>query len=183
MQVSAQDYKTNDVTFETACRQNTDSLHVIQIHPTLQCNLKCKHCYSSSGPKMRGSVDLNDLDLFMEYAKRYGFNVMSVSGGEPFIYPDLESMLVMSHDHGYRNMAASNAMLFNTDRAKRCLKYLDLLAISIDGDENVHDEIRNFPGAFNKMLEGVEIARQSGVLFGFIHTITSKSWENLLWLG
>ncbi len=89
----------------------------------------------------------------------------------------------MSHEHGYRNMAATNAMLFNTDRAKRCLKNLDLVAISIDGDENFHDEVRSFPGAFNKMLEGVEIARQSGVLFGFIHTITSESWEKLFWLG
>ncbi len=33
------------------------------------------------------------------------------------------------------------------------------------------------------MLLGVEFARQSGVLFGFIHTVTTQTWEKLLWLA
>ena len=177
------DVKTEDVNFDTACRQCTSSLHVVQIHPTLQCNLRCRHCYSSSGPELRGTIDIENLDQFLGYASTYDFNVISVSGGEPFIYQELETLLQVSHKHAYRNMSASNGMLFKSERAKRCLANLDLIAISIDGDEKLHDEIRNFPGAYRKMLEGVEIARQSGVLFGFIHTLTSQSWEKLLWLA
>lgn len=176
-------FEPAEVCIETTCKPCTTRLHVVQIHPTLQCNLRCKHCYSSSGPQLRGALHPDDLALFLQYAGIYGFNVMSVSGGEPFIYPHLEQLLVTSHALGYKNMAASNGMLFKTDRAQRCLDNLDLIAISIDGDEPMHDEIRNFPGAFRKMLEGVDQVRQKGIPFGFIHTLTDKSWEKLIWLA
>lgn len=172
-----------DLIFETACRQRTDSLHVVQIHPTLHCNLKCRHCYSSSGPELRRYLNVIQVGDFLEYAKSYGFNVMSVSGGEPFIYPDLEQLLQISRLYGYRNMSASNAMLLKSERAKRCLGNLDLVAVSIDGDEEFHDEIRNQTGAFRKMTEGIKVLKQRDNLFGFIHTITAASWEKLLWLA
>src|SRR4051794_24869360 len=74
-------------------------------------------------------------------------------------------------------------MLLKSEKAKRILKNLDLVAISIDGEEAVHDEIRNLPGAFRKMVEGVEILKDLGTSFGFIHTITEQSWQKLFWLS
>lgn len=32
---------------------------ILQIHPTLRCNLRCEHCYSSSGPWEHQELDLN----------------------------------------------------------------------------------------------------------------------------
>ena len=89
----------------------------------------------------------------------------------------------MSHSLGNKNIAASNGMLFKSDKAKRVLKNLDLIAISIDGNQSFHDEIRNLEGAFNKMTEGVNIIKEMGINFGFIHTITEQSWQNLFWLS
>lgn len=171
---------SNELMPDTTCSEGTAKLHVVQIHPTLQCNLRCRHCYSDSGPELRGNIDLENLDHFLAYAAGYGFNVVSVSGGEPFIYKDLEALLQISHSHGYKNMSATNGMLFKSERAKRCLANLDLIAFSIDGDEPLHDDIRNLPGAYKKMLEGVEIAKEVKIPFGFIHTITEHSWDKLI---
>jgi MoaA/NifB/PqqE/SkfB family radical SAM enzyme len=168
---------------EATLEQPDRDFHVIQIHPSLRCNLTCKHCYSSSGPQFRSGLDIADVDAFLQYAQHYGFNVMSVSGGEPFLYPLLNELLSVSREAGYKNLAASNGMLLKSARAQSCLAQLDLIAISIDGKEPFHDTIRDQPGAYKKMLDGVVILRQHGRLFGFIHTITSKSWEILLWLA
>ena len=158
-------------------------LNIIQIHPTLTCNLKCRHCYSSSGPAMKGQIGHRAIVDFLDYARGYGFNVISVSGGEPFLYRELEELLRASRLLGYKNLTASNGMLLKTERGRKILEYIDLIAISIDGDRVFHDEVRNQPGAYDKMLAGVAVLREMKIPFGFIHTITENSWENLIALA
>ena len=178
-----QDLTTEHAVGKTTRKYPNDNLRVVQIHPSLKCNLTCKHCYSDSGPSMNGHIDLDDISHFLQYASNYGFDVLSVSGGEPFLYPDLEELLSIGHSLEYKNIAASNGMLFKSDRSKRALKNLDLVAISIDGEEAFHDEIRNLKGAFNKMVEGIEVVKELGINFGFIHTVTEQSWQKLFWLS
>ena len=169
--------------FDVTREPVSDHLRVIQIHPSLRCNLTCKHCYSSSGPAFKDFADLDNLISFLQYGRRYGFDVTSVSGGEPFLYPKLEELLEASHALGNKNIAASNGMLLQSEKAGRSLQYLDLIAISIDGQPDFHDEIRNQKGAFNKMERGVELLKNMGKTFGFIHTLTDQSWQNILWLS
>jgi MoaA/NifB/PqqE/SkfB family radical SAM enzyme len=162
---------------------STNNLRVIQIHPTLQCNLTCRHCYSSSEPSLKKSISPEHIVHFLQYARTYGFEVLSVSGGEPFLYPHLEELLIKSHSLGNKNIAVSNGMLLKAEKAKRALRHLDVLAISIDGEEAFHDNMRNLQGAFRKMNEGVKVLRENEINFGFIHTVTEHSWEILLWLA
>ena len=124
---------------------------VIHFHPTLQCNLKCKHCYSSSAPEERGSIPGAALDTFLAYAKEYHFDTLSISGGEPFMYQELERVLEHSRQQGFRNLVASNGTLLKSKRNQAILPLIDLLAISIDGDEMLHDHIRGQKGALLKM--------------------------------
>jgi MoaA/NifB/PqqE/SkfB family radical SAM enzyme len=171
---------------EDPCLPNWEGnpVRVIQIHPTLECNLRCRHCYSSSGPGFKGSqLAVGDLVRFLEYARGYGFETLSVSGGEPFMYRELDELLGESHQLKNRNMVASNGMLLKSARARKIIRDLDLVAISVDGDESIHDAIRNQIGAFQKMKEGVQVLREEGSYFGFIHTITERSWEKFIELA
>src|SRR4029078_148177 len=76
----------------------------------------------------------------------------------------------------------TNAMLLGSERAKKILKQADLIAISIDGKPSQHDYIRDFDGAFKKMLEGVEIVKDHVKRFGFIHTVLPQSLDVMAWL-
>lgn len=160
-----------------------DRYRTIQIHPTLQCNLACLHCYSSSAPHHRDVLSLDSLKTFLLSAYEEGFNAIAVSGGEPFLYRDLEALLAFTREIGYRNTLASNGMLLGSERARRILNYVDLIALSVDGPPDLHDYIRGQKGAFDKMLQGANLLRDMEKPFGFIHTVTPQSWESLLWLG
>lgn len=163
--------------------QIPDPFHTIQIHPTRKCNLRCLHCYSSSGPDLKEMLDIEALKRFLEYAYEHGFNNISVSGGEPFLYNGLEELFKYSKSLGYQNTMASNGMLLQSERNQRILEYVDLIAISLDGPEELHDKIRGQVGAFTKMVKGVDVLKSLNKAFGFIHTVTSESWDKLLWLG
>jgi len=60
-------------------------------------------------------------------------------------------------------------MLLKGSRAKNILKYVDLVAVIIDGKEEMHDQMRSQQGTFKKMREGVAILRDSIKTYGFIH--------------
>ncbi len=160
-----------------------DRSRTIQIHPTLRCNLACLHCYSSSAPHHRDVLSLDALKAFLVSAYEEGFNAIAVSGGEPFLYRDLEALLAFTREVGYRNTLASNGMLLGSERARRILDYVDLIALSVDGPPDLHDYIRGQKGAFDKMVQGANLLRELQKPFGFIHTVTPQSWESLLWLG
>jgi MoaA/NifB/PqqE/SkfB family radical SAM enzyme len=128
-------------------------------------------------------LDIGALKKFLTYAYEDGFNNISVSGGEPFLYTDLEELFKFTRLLGYQNTMASNGMLLTSEKNKRILQHVDLIAVSVDGKPELHDYIRGQKGAFEKMLKGVAVLQELQKPFGFIHTVTQKSWDSLLWLG
>ncbi len=156
---------------------------IVQIHPTLRCNLACAHCYSSSAPGGKDGLSAEDLKPFLAAVRELGYDVVSLSGGEPFLYRDLEKLVDFAKSLDFQVNTATNGMLFGTDRAKRILEKLDVVAISIDGQPELHDLLRLSSGAFDKMLEGIDVLQKMQKKFGLIHCVTPKSWEQLFWLG
>ncbi len=175
--------KKNELFELTRKQEFMSGFRVIHLHPTLRCNLKCKHCYSNSSSEIKTGLNAKDIINFLEYAYEYNFNALSISGGEPFLYKGLHEILEKSKELGFKNSVASNGMLLKSERVKRTLKKIDLMAISIDGDKALHNEIRSFNKAYEKMIEGVNIIKEQGIDFGFIHTVTPRSWEKLIELS
>lgn len=173
----------NSILCDTADKLRVSGINTIQIHPTLRCNLKCRHCYSFSSPMSKDSLTLENLKPFLKYAFQEGFTNLSFSGGEPMLFAELEETLQFSKSIGFRNAMVTNGMLFGSEKAKKIVKIFDLIAISIDGKPELHDYIRGQKGAFQKMIEGIKILKDSQIDFGFIHTISNQSWEDLIWLG
>ncbi|HEY4291282.1 MAG TPA: radical SAM protein [Puia sp.] len=155
---------------------------IIQIHPTLRCNLFCKHCYSSSAPQKKEGLSSRALVNILEQATPLGYNVVSLSGGEPFLYSELEQLVTASRSLGYFNSVTTNGMLLRSQRAARILRQMDLVAVSVDGKQEAHDLMRGQQGAFTSMLEGLDILKDSIEKFGLIHTLLPDSWQILSWL-
>ncbi len=159
-------------------KQNT-----IQIHPTLGCNLFCKHCYSNSGPYAFSSkLDLDILKKTITDAHHMGYKIVSFSGGEPLLYEGLNEILAHAKSYDMITTITSNGILLDDKRLSAVEKYLDLVAISIDGTPSIHNEIRGSTKAFDQMVAGINNVKRTGLKFGFIHTLTKNSWDSLLWI-
>ncbi|RYZ29851.1 MAG: radical SAM protein [Chitinophagaceae bacterium] len=155
---------------------------IIQVHPSLQCNLFCKHCYSSSAPQFKEGLPVKAILRILEEGRELGYNVVSMSGGEPFLYKPLGELLAASKAMGYFNSVTTNGMLLKSASSQAALQHVNLVAISIDGEEPQHDEIRGLPGAYQKMMEGVKVVQEKVKHFGFIHTVQPNSWQLFPWL-
>jgi MoaA/NifB/PqqE/SkfB family radical SAM enzyme len=156
---------------------------VLQIHPTLRCNLRCLHCYSSSGPEVGGQLDAALLEGAISHAGAEGFTVLGVSGGEPLLYRALTTLLDRAHTVGMLTTVTSNGMFLDPRRLDRLHDRVDLLAISLDGTRESHDRMRAAEGAFDSMVSRLEGVRASGIPFGFIFTLTRENAHELEWVA
>ncbi|MGH9753793.1 MAG: radical SAM/SPASM domain-containing protein [Blastocatellia bacterium] len=156
---------------------------ILQIHPSLRCNLTCAHCYSGSGPTARAELDAATVYQVISDAAALEYEVVSVSGGEPLMYSGLEKILAHAKSLGLRTTVTTNGFFTGQERMNRLRELVDVLAISLDGPPEIHNEIRGSARAFERLEAGLENVRQSGIPFGFIHTLTRRNWEHLLWVA
>ena len=161
----------------------TGELRVLQVHPTLRCNLTCLHCYSSSGPHRAEALDVDLLADALTAARREGYGVLGVSGGEPMLYRPLPELLDHARSQGMTTTVTSNGMLLDHRRLERIAGRVDLLAISLDGWPGSHDRMRGSSRAFAEMAARLPGLRASGIPFGFIFTLTQHNLHELEWVA
>lgn len=154
----------------------------MQIQPTLQCNLRCRHCYSESGPDRHEVIPLRKLQGFLLEAGQLGYNYVGVSGGEPLLWRDLESFLEFALAEGFSTSVSTNGTLLNRTRAERLRNLTGLVAVSVDGPPKDHAAIRDSPTAFPMMQAGLSVLREAGIPFTLAFTLTRYNADRLSWL-
>jgi MoaA/NifB/PqqE/SkfB family radical SAM enzyme len=159
-----------------------DHYRVVQLHPTRLCNLRCLHCYSSSGPDQHGELDGDLLGQVLSDARAEGFTVAGFSGGEPLLYSRLGEVLRHARELGMITTVTSNGMLLDERRLKLLVGAVDLLAISLDGVPASHNRMRASDRAFETMVGHLDALRQTGIRFGFIFTLTLHNLHELEWV-
>src|SRR5712671_3178549 len=125
-----------------------DEVRVLQVHPTRRCNLRCLHCYSSSGPEERGELDATLLRSAIADASELGYNMLSVSGGEPFLYTSLRELLDEAHQNRCLTSVVTNGMFLSERKLEELRGSADLIAISLDGTPKSHNRLRANNRAF-----------------------------------
>jgi MoaA/NifB/PqqE/SkfB family radical SAM enzyme len=156
---------------------------ILQVHPTRRCNLRCLHCYSSSGPGETDALDSALLISALEDAHDEGYTALSVSGGEPLLYGALRALLEFAQAHGMRTALTTNGMLLDARRLDALKGVTDLIAISLDGTPESHNRNRGSDRAFLTMAARLAGLREREIPFGFIFTLTQQNLHELDWVA
>jgi MoaA/NifB/PqqE/SkfB family radical SAM enzyme len=156
---------------------------VIQVHPTLRCNLRCLHCYSASSPAEHGSLALPTLTTAVSDAAAQGFNVLGVSGGEPLMYEGLARLLEAAKASAMVTSVTTNGLLLSASRLAALRGLVDLVAVSVDGMPATHDLVRASSHAFEGVRRAVALLRDSGQTFGLVFTLTLYNLDELEWVA
>ena len=144
----------------------------VQWHLTERCNLKCTHCYQEGS--LSGEMDLDEIkgaftdvrEMLESWSDLYGIEFepsFNITGGEPFLRPDLFSILGEAGDRGFDLYLLTNGTLIDR-RAARSLKVAGIkgVQVSLEGPKNVHEAIRG-GNSFDRALKGVEHLVGEGV--------------------
>jgi MoaA/NifB/PqqE/SkfB family radical SAM enzyme len=127
------------------------------------CNLKCQMCRRPSETLF---MDADRCRRVMSEAARLGVQYISFSGGEPFVHPDILSLLEHAFSLGVKVQMVSNGTLIR-EKHLALLSHLDCLTISVDGTEAAHDHIRRRPGTWRRTMQTIRLlAEKSRIQWG-----------------
>ncbi len=149
---------------------------------TRKCNLKCKHCYSSSVDQAAPDELLTEEAFrLVDDLSEWGIGLLIIDGGEPLCREDLLDILKYASSKGIRTTIGSNATLIDEGMAKKLLEVGVMgVAISVDGvDAETHDSFRGLSGAFEQAFKGIEACRKAGLPFQFNMVIRKDTLPQL----
>lgn len=159
-----------------------DGVRLIQIQPTLRCNLRCLHCYSESGPEDSDELSLESLSGFLLEARQLGYSYVGVSGGEPLLWGELRNFLECARNTGFSTSVSTNGTLINKSYAESLWGLAGIVAVSVDGPPEDHAKMRRSSTAFGLMRNGLSALRDAGVPFTLAFTLTRYNADKLGWL-
>ncbi|MGP8319662.1 MAG: radical SAM protein [Methanosarcinaceae archaeon] len=131
---------------------------------TSRCNLCCSHCVVSAGIQDNDELSLEECFHLIDDMANFGVQQLILSGGEPLMRPDFLDIVKYAASKGLILQIATNCTLITGEIAE-CLSSVQASAqVSLDGaTPDVHDGLRQCPGAWQRTIEGIKILVEAGV--------------------
>ena len=134
---------------------------VLMLEPTHLCNLACSGC-----GRIREYADtiqeMMTLEECLHSVDECPAPVVTITGGEPFLYPQIQELIAAVLHRGKHIYFCTNGILLEKalDDMKPHPNFT--FNIHVDGLEETHDRILERKGAFNTALAGIKKAKEKG---------------------
>jgi len=123
--------KVREISLVTHALASTRHAVMAQIVPMRRCNLSCAYC--NEYDDVSKPVPLDEMIRRIDHLARLGTSIITISGGEPLLHPDLDPIIARIRHHGRMAGMITNGYLLVPERIQRLNKAgLDHLQISID---------------------------------------------------
>jgi MoaA/NifB/PqqE/SkfB family radical SAM enzyme len=96
-----------------------------------------------------------DVSGLLSSLKKLGTKQVVMSGGEALLNQNFFKLCEVLYKEGIKVTLLTTGLTIR-HHAEQLLKWVNDIIVSLDGDQPLHDAIRNIPGAFQKLKEGVE---------------------------
>ncbi len=179
----------------------TDKNYMLIINPTLECNFRCWYCYEEHNQGFMSQEVMTRIKRHIRYMiekEKITSLTLSWFGGEPFLYFDeivyplslFAQKLCSENGIPFFSNATSNGYLIDKDVALKMVEIkLNHLQITLDGDENRHNKIRNANGSpsFQKIIDNInlllEMSKDVTITLRINYdkkTLFVSNWNNVL---
>jgi len=147
------------------------TLQEMRVELLRECPLLCTHCSAYAAPNHTMKLPLpRVLELIDEFADGNGRRV-TFTGGEPLMYPGIETVLQRSRDRGLQTRLFSSGIVFKEqkrvagcDTLAQCSTLLDTVMYSIYSSlSEAHDRVTRIPGSLALTLEAIRHTRMLGI--------------------
>lgn len=148
---------------------------------TNRCNFRCLHCYVDAPAGRYGELSRESLELLLDQFAQANVPNVALTGGEPFIRPDLQDFLFGLRDRriGFSEVFTNAALLTGEilDKVEEA-GFRPSFKVSFDCVGS-HDHMRGVPGAEESTLRGIRLLIRRGYSVTIITTIDNLVIQNL----
>lgn len=162
----------------TAPRQRSGPVKPVVIwNLTRTCNLRCRHCYTTSADvPFPGELTHEQALAVLDDLAGFGIPALILSGGEPLSRFDFFPLAERARELGFRHLSLSTNGTKVADHIDRIAGLgFDYVGISLDGIGAMNDWFRGMEGAYQAALDGVRACKARGVKVGLRFTLTEDN--------
>lgn len=138
---------------------------------TSQCNMTCPYCFRVGNTY--GNVTLEKAKQYINIIKKYGCEMINITGGEPLLNSQWRNIIEYCSDIGMYIILSTNGL--NLDINDSILEKINVLSLPLDGgNELVNSKTRN-QGHFDQILKLLEDYNNKNYNFKIkINTVVSE---------
>jgi MoaA/NifB/PqqE/SkfB family radical SAM enzyme len=152
------------------------------LYTNFDCNLSCTYCVAESTPTApRRALGLANVKRLVDEAVTLGFSDLFLTGGEPFILPDIYDMLAYGSAR-LRTTVLTNAMLLKGKRLEKLRAIAKdnlIVQVSLDGGRPEHHDPYRGEGTWAKTVDGIERLQAHGFKVRLATTETPANTAHL----
>jgi selenobiotic family peptide radical SAM maturase len=156
-------------------------MFTLQWHITQACDLRCKHCYDRSRRSpLSMKTALRVLDELRDFCReRFVGGQVSLSGGNPLLYPKFLDLYRAAVDRGFPVVILGNPA--SQDQLEQIVEIRKPAAfqVSLEGLETHNDRIRG-RGTFRRAMEFLDQLREFGIYSMVMLTLTRDNIGQVL---
>lgn len=146
---------------------------LVVISPTDACNYRCIGCYADAYGRYNHLPE-EVVQRVIDECKELGVRYFVISGGEPFVWKPLLSILERNSDCTFQ--VYTNGSKIDKAMAKRLVELGNVCpCISVEGFKEETDARRG-RGAWDAVIEAWTNLREAGGIYGFSATATSQNY-------
>jgi len=126
----------------------------------------------------------DDIKDLLETFRKFGTKQVLMSGGEALLHPNFFRFCEILKK-GSINVTLLSTGITLKKHAAQLIEWVHDIIVSLDGDETTHNDIRNIPGAYNKLKEGVRTIKSMRTGFritgrSVIHRLNFLKWPEII---
>ncbi len=125
-----------------------------------------------------------DLQPLLRAFRKFGTKQVVMSGGEALLNPKFFYFCRLLREEGISITLLSTGLLLKK-YATEIVEHVQEVIVSLDGDEDTHNSIRNVPGAYTRLKEGILALRALDPYCRItarcvIHRMNYKRWPSII---
>ncbi len=160
------------------------ALPVVILMPHSACNCRCVMCDIWKDNKNLKQLTEKDITGLLDSLKRLGTQQVLMSGGEALLNPNFFRFCEILVQHKIKITLLSTGLTLHK-HAEQLVEHVNDIIVSLDGDEALHNYIRNIPDAYQKLEAGIKQIKQLRPGFKIsartvIHKINFRNWPAII---
>lgn len=170
--------------YRTLKTHRISSLPIAILMPHSACNCRCVMCDIWKGNHQLKQLSEEDITGLSAALKKLGTKQVVMSGGEALLNSNFFRLCEMLRQKGFRITLLSTGLTIKK-HAIPITEWVDEVIVSLDGNEAMHDAVRNVPGAYSKLAEGVAALLKLRPEFkvtgrSVIHRLNFRVWTDII---
>ena len=160
------------------------ALPIVILMPHSACNCRCVMCDIWKGNHNLKQLTEEDICGLLSSLKKFRTQQVLMSGGEALLNKNFFRFCEILKTQNIKVSLLSTGLTLKRNAAQ-IVEWINESIVSIDGDEKTHDQIRNIPGAFNKLKEGIAAIKFLKPDFKItgrtvIHQLNFRRWPEII---